>query len=85
MSVNIELLQKIVDKVGKATFVRKSISSGADHFNMMFLIYSGIAEKVGITLNEILKMVGGQRYSDTVILMEIFRHLGMQSTYQPKN
>ena len=44
MSVNIELLQKVVDKVGKATFVRENMSSGAEHFNMMFLIYSGIAE-----------------------------------------
>lgn len=44
MLVNIDLLQKIVNKVGKATFIRENISTGAKHFNMLFLLYSGMAE-----------------------------------------
>jgi DNA invertase Pin-like site-specific DNA recombinase len=44
MLVNIELLLKIIDKVGKATFIRERLSTGAEHFNMLFLVYSGIAE-----------------------------------------
>lgn len=44
MIVNIDILQMIVEKIGKATFVREGLSSGSQHFNMLFLVYSGIAE-----------------------------------------
>lgn len=44
MIVNIELLKKIVGKIGKATFIRERISTGGENFNVIFLLYSGIAE-----------------------------------------
>jgi DNA invertase Pin-like site-specific DNA recombinase len=42
--ININLLTKIIEKVGKATFIRERLSTGAEHFNMMFLVYSGVAQ-----------------------------------------
>jgi hypothetical protein len=42
--VNIKLLLKFIDKVRKVTFIKERLSTGAEHFNMLFLVYSGIAE-----------------------------------------
>ncbi|MFB6467394.1 recombinase family protein [Cytobacillus sp. Hz8] len=42
--INIELLTKVVEKAGKATFIRESLSTGVEWFNTLFLIYSGVAQ-----------------------------------------
>lgn len=42
--VNIEILEGIIERIGKAVFIRESLSTGAENFNMLFLVYSGMAE-----------------------------------------
>jgi hypothetical protein len=44
MLINIDLLRKVVEKVGKAQFVREGLETGAEYFNMLFLIYLGVAQ-----------------------------------------
>lgn len=61
--VNIDLLQKIVNKVGKATFIRENISTGAKDFNMFFLLYSGMAESARENL---LRNLRDGRYAKVV-------------------
>ena len=42
--INIDLLKEVIQKVDKATFVREKLTTGAENFNMLFLIYSGVAQ-----------------------------------------
>ncbi|MFJ7676759.1 recombinase family protein [Peribacillus sp. NPDC097198] len=42
--ININLLKNVIENVGKATFIREILSTGVEHFNMLFLLYSGVAQ-----------------------------------------
>lgn len=37
-------MKDVIQKVDKATFVREKLTTGAENFNMLFLIYSGVAQ-----------------------------------------
>ena len=61
MLINIDLLRKVVEKVGKAQFVREGLATGAKFFNMFFIIYSGIAQSDRENLLRILRMEEEQK------------------------